>query len=507
MFKHIKTSYLYIFLLCIHHFAHTNIAGFIDEEEIINLRQEENDDEKNRSILSQDDLLELRAINQKKPTTIVIYIAADNDLHPYAWKNIKQMENIGSNDNINIIVQINSPGSLNGTKRYIIKNNKRLLVPAEEFQSNQKLNSGHPDTLIDCVAWAMEHYPADNLILNLWDHGSGVYDPGMARAVNSLDLFRMNIETNELELNRTIGYSELMNPLQEDIFLSNKNEINTFYNQKFKEETDYKIRGICFDESFKSYMTNQDLKYALYKIQNEVLQGKKIGVIWFDACLMSMVEIANICKDHVDYFVGSQEVEFASGSNYELALTPFINGNLNSREFACHVVSSYKRAYQFITRDYTQSAIELARLTELEANIHLVANQLLLAIENQYNNSVIKMLQLSKARHCCTCFQEPSYIDLRDFYINLQRNLQLMILIDQTKEATIRFNLLRLLDQGINIINATVVANETGSNLQRACGLSIYFPERGMFTSYPKCSFAQINSWTILLAQYLLAKK
>src|SRR5262245_40192827 len=43
---------------------------------------------------------------QKKPWTMIIYIAADNDLRNYAIRNIKQMSNIGSNQYVNIIVHI-----------------------------------------------------------------------------------------------------------------------------------------------------------------------------------------------------------------------------------------------------------------------------------------------------------------------------------------------------------------------------------------------------------------
>src|SRR5882724_6909888 len=42
----------------------------------------------------------------KKPWTIIIYMAADNDLRNFATRNIKQMASIGSNDQINIVVHL-----------------------------------------------------------------------------------------------------------------------------------------------------------------------------------------------------------------------------------------------------------------------------------------------------------------------------------------------------------------------------------------------------------------
>ncbi len=475
-------------LLCTYAYIFCNDTVLVSQQEFVSLMHEQENDTIYRNTATAEELMELRSVNPKKPLTLVIYIAADNDLHPFAWKNIKQMEAIGSYENINIIVQLNTPGYFNPTKRYIIKNGKRLLAPADGIAPTQKLNSGSPQTLIDCVAWAMKYYPADNLILNLWDHGSGVYDPGTARIINSFDLFRFNEETNMLELNRNIEYTNVMD-------------------QNSDQEQRQNSRGICFDETFKSYMSNQDLKFALSEIQNNVLGGKKIAVLWFDACLMAMLEIANICKDHVQYLVASEEVEFASGSNYELVLRPFVDQILTPREFACHVVDSYEKSYQQITRDYTQSAIDLSGIAALEANVSLVANQILIALQDQKNNSVIKLLQQCKSRPLCACFEEPSYIDLRNFYMNLQTNLYNISLNNSSNEAYLRLTLAQLLDQGINLINTTVINNKVGSNLSRACGLSIYFPERGMFNSYPKCNFAQTNNWSTMITQYLLARK
>jgi Clostripain family len=477
-----------ISLFCTQQYTIGEESVVVFEDEFATLVREHENDEIFMNESTEEELLMLRAVNPRKPMTIIIYIAADNDLHPFAWKNIKQMESIGSNENVNVLVQLNTPGYNNPTKRYVIKHGKRLLVPADGIAPTQKLNSGSPQTLIDCAAWAMQYYPADNLVINLWDHGSGVYDPGSARIVKSSDLFRFNTETNMLELNRIGDYNNMMTASDDQDMRQNG-------------------RGICFDDTFKSYISNQDLKFALSEIQTKVLGGKKIGVLWFDACLMAMLEIADLCKDHVDYLVGSEEVEYASGSNYEMVLRPFIDRALSPRELACHIVSCFEKAYQNITRDYTQSAMDLSLIGAVEDNVNLVATQLYYALQDQRNGSVTKLLQQCKTRPFCTCFEEPTYIDLRNFYVNLQANLTSINLNNYTNEATIKYALQQLLTQGINLINNAVIANKVGSNQQRAGGISIYFPERGMFNSYPKCNFAKTNNWSSMIIQYLISKK
>lgn len=468
--------------------------------ELLRLSLEQDKDQVYLNNATEEELLELRTVSPEKDYTLVVFMAANNDLYRFALKNIIQMEAIGSNENINIIVQLHTPGSNNPTKRYVIKKGKRLLVQAEGPTLTAKLDSGDPETLIDCVEWAMKYYPAKNLVINFWNHGSGCWDPGISKTISTYDLFYMNSETNMLELDRSIEFIEHI----EEQNNYNQNEIKK--NQDHPEDNDFieiEKRGICFDETYKSYMTNQDVKHALSQIQNRILGGKKIAAVWFDACLMSMIEITNICKDHADYFMGSQDVEYASGSNYQLALSPFVDGSLSPKEFACHIVHSFEKAYQHITRDFTQSAIDLSLTGAIEENIQLVAQQLLTAMQHQTNKSVFKMIQQSKSRSACTCFEEPSFIDIRHFYINLQANLGQIRLNDKAKEIMIKSELKTLLEKGINSINSAVIANTTGSNLSHACGISIYFPERTIFNSYPICTFARSNNWMNLLIQYL----
>lgn len=468
----------------------------MDNKEFIRLSCEQEKDQMYLETATEQELLELKTIMPEKEYTLVVFMAANNDLHRFGLKNIIQMEAVGSNENINIIVQLHTPGSSNPTKRYLIKKGKRLLIQADGPAPTQKLDSGDPQTLIDCVEWAMKYYPAKNLILNFWNHGSGCWDPGVSKTINTCDLFHVNPETNMLEVDRSVEYIE-------HIKEQNYEEQTESISHQDAETLEYDKRGICFDETYRSYMTNQDIKYALSEIHHKILGGKKIAAVWFDACLMSMIEIANICKDHADFLIASEDVEYASGSNYQLVLNPFIQRSPSPREFACHVVESFRKAYQHITRDFTQSAIDLSQIDSIEKNINLVAQQLLTAMQYQKNTSVTKMIQQCKSRLLCTCFEEPSFIDLRHFYINLQANLRQMDLTDTIKEIAIKTRLEILLEHGVNAINNAVIANATGGSLPHACGLSIYFPERSMFNSYPHCNFARSNNWSTLLKEYL----
>lgn len=456
----------------------------ITEEELFDLIAESKKEDECISDTCDADLAEMRSVNPKKPMTFMVFIAADNDLHYFAWKNIQQMELVGSNHNINIVIQISAPGLQKPTKRFLVKKGKRFLIQDPDGP-NKKLNSGSPYTLIDFVDWATSHYPADDYALVLWNHGTGMLDPIYNRTINPCELFYCNPSDGMLEIDRGISYISLI--LQ--------------YAQK---EANKQKRGICFDETFKSYLNNQDFEFALHEICTKVLRGKKLSLLAFDACLMSMIEIASIAKKYAHYMVGSQEVEYGTGWNYEYVLRPFLQRPLSPYELARHIVSSYELAYKKITNEYTQSAFDLSVCQELEDNINSVSNLLVETLAGAHHKQTINILRKCKSTQYCTCFDEPSYIDLGHFYRNLLQHQQYLNLSDKTKEKQLQANLQYHLQQGLNIINKFVIANKVGQRLKNAQGVSIYFPEHSVSHSYLRSSFAIANNWSTLLAKYIL---
>lgn len=397
----------------------------------------------------------------KKKYTLLVFMAADNNLARYALYNLEQMLTVGSNQNVNVLVQINTPGKEKKTERYFIEKGKKTLITARNQAPVEKLNSGSPQTLIDAADWAMKNYPAENLILNLWSHGSGIHDP-------SRYCSEFNLEVID----------------------------------------EFEQRGICFDDTFKSYMTNKDLTFALQEIHQKVLRGKKIAVLWLEACLMSMIEVASSLKNHIDYLVSSQNVEYAPGSSYQVVLHKFHQEKVPlPQEIACHIVESFTKIYGPTKLNYTQSAINLTKINAIEININSVALELLTAIELQNKKSVTTLLKKCKTAPLCTCFHEPSFIDLQNFYSNLQANINQINLKNKIKENSIKSNLRNFTRQGLQLINNAVIANTAGNNTHQAKGLSIHFPDHGALPSYLSCDFNQSNNWGKMLMQYAIASK
>ncbi|MCX5922778.1 MAG: clostripain-related cysteine peptidase [Candidatus Dependentiae bacterium] len=424
--------------------------------------------------------------NRVKDWTFIVYIAADNNLRNFAARNIKQMSEIGSNDFLNIAVQldIRITGNKKITRRYYVENNKILHVNSAD-SSSQQMDSGDPKTLVSCCKWAIENYPARNYALILWNHGTGIIDPDIGRIVNPAELFVFNPNINKFELDRSIGFLDCINDIDSKL-----------YNDSW--------RGICWDESTGNYLTNQKLDSALAEVTQKFLGGRKLNILGFDACLMGMIEIAEIAKQYAQVMVGSQEVELGPGWDYQRVLEPFRSGSIDYITFAKHMVDVYAETYGKITNDYTQAAINLDSIDALENNINTVATLLSDGLRLQKNGSVKNAIQASKSKLLCTHFDEPSYIDLHHFYTNLLANLKYFTFINEQQGANIKKTLGQALEDGKNIIKSVVIANQAGKNLSLAQGISIYFPERRIHSSYYKTSFAASNKWATLLSQYLL---
>ncbi|TET06799.1 hypothetical protein E3J79_00970 [Candidatus Dependentiae bacterium] len=466
-------------------FEHNNHSAVIDlnswlrEENLLNTYQIDNVTINRESELS-------KAQKPKKDWTLIFYLAADNDLGPFAVRNIKQMANVGSTANMNIIIHldIKTLGKKKVTRRFYVEKEKLIQVNIND-PITQKMDSGDPQTLISCFKWGITNFPANKFALFLWDHGTGPLDPVTGRIFNANELFTYNATTNKLDLDRSIGFLEYISIIES---LSKLEQ-----------------RGICWDDSTGNYLTNQKLDFALRTICKECLRGGKIDLLGFDACLMNSIEIAATIKKYTHIMVGSQEVVLGSGWNYQKVLVPFLHHSLDPVAFAKHIVQAYDETYNVITNDYTQAAISLNHVELLEKNINSVATLLIESLKKQRNGAVKRALQTSRNKRNCTHFDEPSYIDLGHLYSNVLTNLGQFQFKNTHEEQEIKRSLKTLLEEGRKIIREIVIANKVGKNLRNASGLSIYFPEQRIHPSYKKTSFATSNHWLSFLTLYLLS--
>ena len=424
-------------------------------------------------------------------TLMMVFMAAANDLFPFSLRNTKQMQMIGSNKNITIVIHVDMqrPNQPKVSRRYVVEKNN-LVQQGNDYS----MDSGNPDTLLSFCRWAIQTYPAQHHALVLWNHGTGVLDPVLRRAVNPSGLFSYNPTTKFIELNRSVGFIDYITKGVEQDLLEEE------YTPHLEHP---EHRGICFDDSTGNYLTNQSLKKVLSTVCKEYLGGKKLSCLLCDACLMSMIEVAAPLKDYVRYFVASQEVELGTGYNYATVLTPFLTQKMDPKAFALHVVSAFHDTYSKITNDFTHAALDLSQIQYFEPCVDTLAQQLILGLKKQKNKSVKETIRVCRSRNMCTHFDEPTYIDLGHFCENLLAHLHQCELTTPQETDQYRKTLQQSLQQTVNAQNKLVIAHTEGRNLKNAHGISIYFPERNtIHRSYYHSEFAQKTHWLEFLNIY-----
>jgi len=362
-----------------------------------------------------------------KEWTIMVYMNADNDLETYGISDFNEMEyGGGSNSYRNVIVQIDrisgydtSNGNWTTCRRYYVTNDasNSSSIVSTLIQDIGEVNMGDPNTLVDFAKWAIQNYPANKYFLVLWDHGDGWY--------------------------KSEGDSPLFKGVSVDMSSSNA-EINVY---------------------------NGELASALSSIKSYL--GRNIDIVGFDACLMGMLEVMDVCRNYANYFVGSEETEAADGWYY----TGFLN-TMNSNP-TISPADLAKAVVNAATGLSTLASVDLSKIGTLVSNLNTFAQELINARNAGYGSAI------STARNNATAFYISDHRDLYMFANNIYNNTSL--------PSTLR-------NAAYNVMTAitNAVMNYKNSSSYSSCrGVAIYFPASSSSynTNYNYLPIASSTKW------------
>lgn len=380
--------------------------------------------------------------------TFLVFMQADNSLFPFVLQDLVEMARVGNSSKLNIVVQIDCPILFSqlfgpGNIRVQIEPGFAQVVDVLPVDI---MGIDVVGALIDAARWMVSDYPANHYIIDLWDHGRGILDPEP-------------------------------------------------------------VKSILFDDTYGTFMNNQQMKQALDSIKSNVLDGKKLDILGMDACLMSMLEVGYQIKENVNYLVSSQASASAFGWDYAGFLQPMSERNLTSLQVVKNIVSSYKAFYskENITNVWAQSGIDLNKIEALKQNIDSLVQNLnvLKQIDTPKINYIIRKARLSSLEFD----SNNNYIDLGTFYNQLYNQLSitrqedlssLRTLSSYEQQSEITKQIITL---GLKLLNEAVVSNVVSPDLALAQGLSIYFPRAETQSSYPKTLFAQESLWLELFPE------
>jgi subtilisin-like proprotein convertase family protein len=294
--------------------------------------------------------LKRKEILGKAKWTLLAYIIGDDkpesgfSLDPYGLTDIKEMKEVGSTEQLRILVHRDrweEPGAW----RFDI-GGPEGDVEDDIVESLPEKNAGDPNTLLEFVEWGVKRAPAEHYLLVLWNHGSGWYVPEVMRRASMAGLSRFSSRAEE----RNVGKMRL----RKAIFATTLDKIFSI--------KDPAIRGICYDDTSTDCLDNQELEKVLSQCA-QIMEKPKIDLVGMDACLMNMIEVAYQIRHNSSILVGSEESEPENGWPYDLVLTKLRDEpEISSAEFSKHIVRAYAESYSGV--DITQSAIDLSKLDD-----------------------------------------------------------------------------------------------------------------------------------------------
>ncbi|MCK4339808.1 MAG: hypothetical protein KAW87_07475 [Candidatus Cloacimonetes bacterium] len=375
--------------------------------------------------------------------TVLVYIAADNTLFNAAFKDINEMEAVGSSDSVNIIVQVDPvdpdvyPSSyfdFGEARRYFITHDENSdSIGSTLLYDLGEINSADPTEVSDFANWGFSTYPSEKRMLILWDHGNGwSKDDGITKSVcndyNSGD----NISVADGELKQAIS----------------------------------------------------NINYHL-------------DILAFDACLMQMPEVIGEIYEYCDFVIGSEDeipedgLPYGDITYHQDGIFDYLveNPSCSPEEFSNEIVTRYINSYlyggsQATADDISLSAIKIEYFPEFQNKLFSFTSEYSDTLNNYIYENVRANIQVFN----------NSNIDVYQLFSQLANYTEFQ---ESTNE------ILCIIDSMV-VRSIAVYNNEIISDIGR---MSLYFPQysTGFFDRWQKyyqLSFVKETRWDRFLNFY-----
>ncbi len=422
--------------------------------------------------------------------TVMVYLAGDNNLDAAGTTDLLEMKKVGSGPAINVVAQFDRAGNKGTTKRYLLR--KGTSLAADVVADLGETNTGDPAVLRDFLKWGVKSYPARHYLVVLWNHGAGWDDSNLYAAGG--DYFSGDAPpvihkgytldarggVNAVAVRRRQPARPV--PLAQARAAARRARRALFRTSAQKMA---KSRAICFDDQAMDYLDNAEMKRVLLEVKR--LLKRRIDVIGFDACLMSMLEVGYQVKGGAAYAVGSQEEEPNNGWPYDRVLGALAkNPDMAPADLARGIVGGYLASYA-ANAGVTFSATDLGKVDDLASAVNGLGTALVKAMKNA---AVAGSLQSVRARVQEYTAPYDEYVDLVDLCDGLTR----LVADGGVRKAC----------AGVKTaVGAAILqSGAKGANVARSNGTSIYFPKKKVSSLYKTLDFARKNAWSKFIDAY-----
>jgi hypothetical protein len=417
--------------------------------------------------------------------TILVYQASDNNLSEESVYALKEIKKKGTTDGttagggarfkVNVFALIDPVGRGSMPRHIRIRGAGGKLqddtLSEGPFKLDDEIDTGNPQTLINFLTLGIQQFPADHYMVILSGHGGGVSEGFLLR-----------------DEERPLSQIPSSLPIGE-------------------------LRGV-FDNT---------------KIK-EALAGKKINILGFDACMMSMVEVCYELRDldTLEFVVGAEGFSLNAGWPLDEIVEVIKNDrNIEPLQLAKRIVKEYADFYH----DYfigglssDQAVVRLGLIDELRKRIDTLAGALIEKFRQEHEEHKLlpdarmtydergRVFQdaIILAHWAAQAYNGEQCVDLADFCGLLVQRLEVLL-----KQGANVSAIIQACESVINLISPpgagkVVEANcYTGAAFQYSNGISIYFPWSAINTSptYKELAFGKNSRWPEFLAEYAKATK
>jgi len=266
--------------------------------------------------------------------TVLVYLAADNNLEEAAIIDINEMEQVGSTPDVNVVVEIDRSNRFysghedwSGARRYYVTRDDDNYTDEETSLLNEivsvelerlgNVDTGKPTTLSNFITWGINTFPSERLAVIFWNHG-----------------WSWSLQSTSNASSKGI--------MSDD-----------------STDNDISIAGGEFE----------DILSAVYSTR-----GQHIDVLGLDACIMQSWEVATTAEPFANTFVASQDYVNWDGWAYDQFLAELVaNPSMSDLELADTIGFTFWKS-----GDSTISTVDLTKIAAFNDDLNTLSQELLL---------------------------------------------------------------------------------------------------------------------------------
>lgn len=378
--------------------------------------------------------------------TVLVYIAADNNLEDAGIEDFLELAQNGSTANVNYVVMLDRSDGYDDTygdwtdaKYFLVT--KGLKPLAENALADLgEANMGDVQTLKDFIQYGIANYPAQKYSLILWNHGGGFLPTSVEvqKGADVSDEQRMSIASGGISAN-----------------------------------------GVSWDDTNdEDYLSDLEVQEAAAYMAG--LIGKRIDLFGFDACLMAMMEVDYAIKDYASYRVSSAANEPGDGWDYA-TLSKNLNKNYkkwDGKALAADIVKAYAKVYKN-DGSVTLSAVAFgAGYENMLSSFNTLVN-LMKANLPAESSAIYKAFNVPSM----PIYDDYSYYDVGYMMTQYSKT---------TKNSAIKKAALAFVKNAKKV----VIANKFGKDWKGSTGMSVYYPYGESDWAYERDNYLNLQPFS-----------